>query len=92
MYRKIVSKLVKRKETPNKALMVAGARQVGKTYIIREFLKNEVGEDDFVEFNGNRGTIDNAKSFHDLLFRLSALPNKPLIKGKNSYFHKSLCP
>lgn len=58
MYMKIVSKLVKRKETSNKALMVAGARQVGKTYIIREFLKNEVDENDFVEFNENRGTID----------------------------------
>lgn len=55
MYRKIVSKLVKRKETSNKALMVTGARQVGKTYIIREFLKNEVGEDDFAEFNEIKG-------------------------------------
>ncbi len=42
MYRKIVSKLVKRKETSNKALMVTDARQVGKTYIIREFLKTKL--------------------------------------------------
>ncbi len=91
MFRKITSKLVEWKETSNKALMITGARQVGKTYIIREFLKNEVGEENFVEFNliendEVRETIDNAKSSQDLLFRLSALSNKPLIKGKTVIF------
>lgn len=91
MFRKITSKLVEWKETSKKALMITGARQVGKTYIIREFLKNEVGEENFVEFNliendEVRETIDNAKSSQDLLFRLSALSNKPLIKGKTIIF------
>lgn len=40
--RKIYEKLKKWKETPNrKALVIDGQRQVGKTYIVREFAKNE---------------------------------------------------
>ncbi len=91
MYRKIKSKLNKWLKESNKALMITGARQVGKTYVIREFLKEEVGEDYFVEFNlieNNvfKETIDNAKSSKDLLFRLSALSNKTLVKGKTVIF------
>lgn len=41
MYRKIKSKLNKRLKESNKALMITGARQVGKTYVIREFLKKK---------------------------------------------------
>ena len=50
MFRKAKSKLINWKITSNKALLVTGARQVGKTYIIREFLKEEFGEDNFIEF------------------------------------------
>jgi len=91
MYRKIKSKLNKRLKESNKALMITGARQVGKTYVIREFLKEEVGEEYFVEFNliendVFKETIDNAKSSKDLLFRLSALSSKTLVKGKTVIF------
>ncbi len=91
MYRKIKSKLNKRLKESNKALMITGARQVGKTYVIREFLKEEVCEDYFVEFNliendVFKETIDNAKSSKDLLFRLSALSSKTLVKGKTVIF------
>lgn len=91
MYRKIKSKLNKRLKESNKALMITGARQVGKTYVIREFLKEEVGKEYFVEFNliendVFKETIDNAKSSKDLLFRLSALSSKTLVKGKTVIF------
>lgn len=33
----------------NKALLITGARQVGKTYIIRQFLKENFNS--YVEFN-----------------------------------------
>ena len=42
MKRKIYEELIKWKNTDmKKPLMVIGARQIGKTYIIREFCKNE---------------------------------------------------
>ena len=42
MYRKIYKKLlVWKKALERKPLMLLGARQVGKTYIIEEFCKNE---------------------------------------------------
>lgn len=91
MYRKIMSKLVDWYKNSNKALMITGARQVGKTYIIREFLKENLDEEYFVEFNffengRAKETIENSKNANDLLFRLSALSNKPLIKGKTIIF------
>ena len=91
MFRKAKSKLINWKATSNKALLVTGARQVGKTYIIREFLKEEFGEDNFIEFNLienelAKTTIENSSNSEDLLFRLSALANKNLIKGKTIIF------
>ena len=42
MYRKIYEKLLEWKNSDDKKpLMLLGARQVGKTYIIEEFCKNE---------------------------------------------------
>lgn len=91
MFRKAKSKLINWKITSNKALLVTGARQVGKTYIIREFLKEEFGEDNFIEFNLienelAKTTIENSSNSEDLLFRLSALTNKNMIKGKTIIF------
>ena len=91
MLRKAKSKLINWKITSNKALLVTGARQVGKTYIIREFLKEEFGEDNFIEFNLienelAKTTIENSSNSEDLLFRLSALANKNMIKGKTIIF------
>ena len=91
MFRKAKSKLINWKATSNKALLVTGARQVGKTYIIREFLKEELGEDNFIEFNLienelAKTTIENSSNSEDLLFRLSALTNKNMIKGKTIIF------
>lgn len=50
MYRKITEKLERWKRDENKkALLVSGARQIGKTYSIREFGKREY--ENFVEIN-----------------------------------------
>lgn len=90
MFRKAKEQLIKWKDN-NKALLITGARQVGKTYIIREFLKEEYGEDNFVEFNLfenelAKETIETSTTSDDLIFRLSALSNKPLVKGKTVIF------
>lgn len=91
MYRKITSKLKDWYIKSSKALMVTGARQVGKTYIIREFLKENMDDKYFVEFNlfeneKVKETIEHSSSSQDLLFRLSALANKNFIKGKTIIF------
>ncbi len=91
MFRKAKSKLIDWKNNSKKALLVTGARQVGKTYIIQEFLKEEFGDENFIEFNLfenklAKETIDSATNSDDLLFRLSALANKPMIKGKTVIF------
>lgn len=72
-----------------KALLITGARQVGKTYIIREFGENNF--DSFIEINfiENPKAIslfENASGSDDLLLRLSALADKPLIPGKTLIF------
>lgn len=90
MFRKAMERLIEWKGS-NKALLVTGARQVGKTYIIREFLRREYGEENFVEFNLlenelARQTIETSKTSDELLFRLSALADKPMVSGKTVIF------
>lgn len=89
MYRKIKEELKKWK-TSNKALIITGARQVGKTYIIREFLEEEF-KDNYIEFNLLENelikeTIEKSNNAKDLLFRLSTLTNIELKKGKTVIF------
>lgn len=56
MERKTLSKLLKWKEKKNrKPLLVTGVRQCGKTYIIKEFGKNEFEDTAYFNFDGNTG-------------------------------------
>lgn len=91
MYRIVTERLKKWYATSNRALMITGARQVGKTYIIRDFLKENIDEEYCVEFNlieneSAKKTIENSKTSKDLLFRLSALTDKKFVKGKTVIF------
>lgn len=83
-------------ETTRNALLITGARQIGKTYSIREFGKSFKS---FVEIN----FIDNpeavevfrgAKSSTDILLRLSAMTTTPLIKDETLIFFDEVqkCP
>ncbi len=48
--RKIISKLMEwKEETANKALLIKGARQVGKTTVVRQFAKENYKN--FIEIN-----------------------------------------
>ena len=49
LFREASKEIVKWIESGKDALLVAGARQVGKTYLIRELLKER--KIDYVEFN-----------------------------------------
>ena len=72
-----------------KALLVSGARQVGKTFLIRECLRKEQIE--FIEFNLIEqpeivGLLASAETVDDLILRLSLFTDKKLVKGKSIIF------
>ena len=78
------------------ALLITGARQIGKTFSVREFGKNFKS---FVEINfvENRDAVEifrTAKSSSDILLRLSAMTDTPLIKGETLIFFDEVqkCP
>lgn len=71
------------------ALMITGARQVGKTYIIREFARKHFKYVIEINFLENRDAVrlfENAKNSEDILLRLSALTDMPLEKGNTLIF------
>ena len=72
-----------------KALLVTGARQVGKTYIIREFGRSAFEsfiEINFLENRTAQTLLENAVSSADILLRISAIADQPLIPGKTLIF------
>lgn len=79
------------------ALLLAGARQIGKTYSIRKFAEEHFEsfiEINFVEMPEAVEIFSKAKSSNDILLRLSALTDKPFIKGNTIIFFDEvqLCP
>lgn len=81
----------------NKALLITGARQTGKTYSIRHFGKSHfesMVEINFVEMSDAVPVIATAKSSRDLLLRISSLTTQPLIEGKTLIFFDEVqeCP
>lgn len=50
MKRKIYEALIDWKSNPNQSLMIKGARQVGKTYVIKEFGRNEFNHVLYINF------------------------------------------
>ena len=82
--------------TSRNALLLTGARQVGKTYSIREFGKTfkSFVEINFVENPEAVNLLKGAHSSQDLLLRLSTLTSQPLIKGETLIFFDEVqrCP
>lgn len=68
-------------ETSRNALLITGARQVGKTYSIRKFGKSfkSFVEINFVEMPDAIKLFDEAKDSKDILIRLSTIAKEPLI-------------
>lgn len=79
------------------ALLLAGARQIGKTYSIRKFAKEHFKsfiEINFVETPEAIEIFSTAQNSNDILLRLSVLTDKPLIKDDTIIFFDEvqLCP
>lgn len=94
--RKIDKEIREFYEHSNKALLLTGARQVGKTFSIRQFGREF---ESFVEINfvDNPDAINvfkDASDHEDILRRLSLLTDKPLVKGKTLIFFDEVqkCP
>lgn len=71
------------------ALMITGARQVGKTYCIRQYAKENyeyVIEINFIEMKQAVHLFENARNSEELLLRISALTDVPMEKGKTLIF------
>ena len=77
------------KNRPNKALMIVGARQVGKSYIVEEFCKAHYEsfiKIDFIENPEFVSALAGAGSTEEILLRLSALFGDKMIPGKTMIF------
>lgn len=87
--RKIEKDIMRWIERSEKALLVYGVRQAGKTFIIRECL--EAAGCDYIEFNLIRqpeivDILANATSNDDLILKLSLYSDKKIIPGKTFFF------
>lgn len=90
MYRKSYKEIVEWIRYDDKhVLLVTGARQIGKTYIIREALEKEncdYVELNFIEDSSLIDVLKNYKDVHDLELRLSLATQHKLIPGETIFF------
>ncbi|WP_373798628.1 ATP-binding protein [Bacteroides heparinolyticus] len=87
--RKIEKEIMRWIETGEKALLIYGVRQAGKTFIIRECL--EAAGCDYIEFNLIRqpeiiDILDKATGIDDLILKLSLYSDKKIVPGKTFFF------
>ena len=89
LQRRISSQIRDWYENSSKALLIKGARQVGKTHVIRTTL-DTIGCD-YIEFNlietpEAANILKEASSVDELIMGLSTLTDKQFIKGKTVIF------
>ena len=85
------------KEGGKSALLIDGARQVGKTFIVEEFGRTHyesVVKIDFVKMKGATGLFQDVEDEKEIISRISAFSQKPLIEGKTLIFLDEIqkCP
>ncbi len=95
--RKIDSYLEQFYKQTNKALLLTGARQTGKTFSIRHYGRSHYEnfvEINFIEEPGAAEILKGAKNSQDILVRLSLLTSTPLVAGKTLVFFDEVqeCP
>ena len=94
--RKIDNYLEEYFKNSQNALLITGARQIGKTYSIRNYGKKYKSfvEINFVDMPVAAEAFRSAKNSRDILLRLSALTSTPLLPGETLIFFDEvqLCP
>lgn len=83
--------------SPHKALLVKGARQVGKTYLVKAFASEHfenVVVFDMVDDAAARSSFASATSADDLFLRMSVAASAPIVEGKTVIFidEVQFCP
>lgn len=76
-------------EHGKEALLLTGARQIGKTFLIKKCLERSNKAYISLNFVENKefvGLFSAAKNHEDLLLRISLLGNKPLVKNETIIF------
>lgn len=89
LHRKIEKPITEWIRESKKALLIDGARQVGKTYIIRNVLEAEGCE--YIEFNlihnpEIAALLATSNTVDDMVTNLSLFTTKPFVKGKTFLF------
>ena len=87
--RKIEKDIMHWIDSSDKALLIYGVRQAGKTFIVRECLK--AAGCDYIEFNLIRqpeivDILDGATGIDDLILKLSLYSDKKIVPGKTIFF------
>ena len=87
--RKIEKSIVNWLREENKALLIDGARQVGKTYIIRNVLQSEGAR--YIEFNFLKSSqlctlLSKSETVDDMITNLSLFTDKSFVKGETVVF------
>lgn len=87
--RKVTDRLLSLKNNSNKALLVTGARQIGKSYAIRAFGKSNYAS--YFEVNllldvEARNALVGAKNSVDFINRVALLADAPLVEGDTLVF------
>lgn len=84
--------------SPNRtALLIDGARQVGKTYLVREFARNHyrhLVEFNFIEDPGLIRLFDRPRKASDILMRMELVADEPMSPGSTLIFLDEIqqCP
>lgn len=88
--RKAYQRLVNWKANKTKqGLLVTGARQVGKTTLINEFIRAEYKHSVYINFYENKlalQAMNEANSANDVLFAISAFSSEQLVPGETAIF------
>ena len=87
LYRKIEKVIIEHLMNDDKILIVEGARQVGKTFIIREAIKKlfeNVIEINFLEDSLNDQVFKNVNNVKDFYFQLSMLHGNKMDRKENT--------
>ncbi len=87
--RKVTKELIKWKNESKKALLVTGARQIGKSYAIREFGKSAYAcyfEVNLLLDKTARHALANAENASDFINRIALLSENPLVERNTLIF------
>ena len=89
LFRKKMIELINWKNNEDTSLLVKGARQVGKTRLIEEFIKNEFSNYIEIDFSKDANALSlllDITNYDDLLNRLSLISNVDITKSNSILF------